>query len=120
MRICAVAFLALLALTFDSVAQDKPPEGVFAKRCEPKRLTTKPASAAKPDKLESIQSYKRAPTVKFQISAEGSVSDLKLTSGSGSSVIDRYALHRIAQWKFNSRPGCPIVESKTTIQIEWK
>jgi hypothetical protein len=89
------------------------------KRCDAKPLRPKPTRFHKSDKLEAIQSYKRAPTAKFQMDFDGSTFDLKLNCSSGSSGIDRFALPWVAQTQYNYRPGCPVVESETTVLINF-
>jgi TonB family protein len=69
--------------------------------------------------LESIAGYRRAPAVKFTIKSDGSVAEVRLQRGSGSPGIDRFALETAGKWKFNSRPGCPAVESQTKLLIDW-
>jgi hypothetical protein len=117
MKISFLAFATLCLCLHASSAQDKP-QSAFPKRCNPK-LLPKAARPEQPQEIEAIQSYKRAPTEKFQINSDGSISDLTLARSSGSRGIDRYVLKTIAQRKYNPRPGCPVVESKEPVLIHW-
>jgi len=66
------------------------------------------------------ESYKRAPTVKYLIQEDGTVSDAIIIRSSGLSDMDKKFVDAIAQWKYKPRPdGCGAIESQMTPTIHW-
>jgi TonB family protein len=66
------------------------------------------------------ESYKRAPTVKYLIQEDGTVSDATIIRSSGLSDMDKKFVDAIAQWKYKPRPdGCGVIESQMTPTIHW-
>jgi TonB family protein len=76
----------------------------------------KPVPTA-PYKFLPGESYKRSPTIKFQINEDGTVSNIKLIRSSGVKDIDRKLLKEASGWKFRAVPGC-VIDSKATIDID--
>jgi TonB family protein len=66
------------------------------------------------------ESYKRAPTVKYLIHLDGTVSDATIIRSSGLSDMDKKFVDAIAQWKYTPCPdGCGVIESQMTPTIHW-
>jgi len=120
MRIYILVLVALLVFSTRGAAQVKPQETSLPKRCNPKRLPNESPQTANSEKLDPSEFYKRPPVIRFQIEPDGSVSDVTLIRSSGSTGIDRYALRSVQHWKYNDRPGCPVIESKMAVLLDWK
>lgn len=73
-----------------------------------------------PFKTLPTESYKNAPSVKFLIQEDGSVSETSITRSSGVADIDKQVLEAISQWKYKPRPaGCGVIENQMTVIIHW-
>jgi len=73
-----------------------------------------------PFKTLLTESYKNAPSVKFLIQEDGSVSDVSITRSSGVADIDKKVLESVSQWKYKARPsGCGVIENQGTVLIHW-
>lgn len=72
-----------------------------------------------PFKTLPNESYKRAPTVKYSIQENGTVSDATITRRSGVADMDKKILDAVARWKYKPRPtGCGVIESEMTVTID--
>jgi len=72
-----------------------------------------------PYKFLPGETYKRSPTVIFQIDEDGTVSKVKLTRSSGVKAFDEQVVKTVSDWKFKGVPGC-ILDSEMTIVIDWE
>lgn len=73
-----------------------------------------------PFKTLPNESYKRAPTVKFLIQEDGTVSNVTITRSSGLADMDKKILDAIAGWKYKPRPAaCGVIETEMTVTIHW-
>ena len=113
-NIGAVLFTAGLVTTCwsqDSQKQSLPPE------CA-KTIRIYGAFPKGPFKTLPNESYKQAPTVKFLIQEDGTVSNATLTRSSGMADMDKKILDAIAKWKYKPRPsGCGAIETEMTAII---
>jgi hypothetical protein len=65
------------------------------------------------------ETYQHPPNVKYQIDEDGTVSDIKLIRSSGITDIDIRISFAAWNWKYKPRPGCGIVETETSVIIDW-
>lgn len=119
MRLCALAvctaLLFLLAVPCrgqTAGAQKVSPE--CKNRSLKKKLLGSPQFKFLPG-----ESYKAAPTVKFQINEDGSVSNVTLTRSSGVKGIDKWVIKEVSGWKYTPVLGC-IIETNMTLVIDWE
>jgi len=55
----------------------------------------------------------------FEILESGEVSNIRLKRSSGIADIDAYALNSVRRMKYNSRPGCGIVDSEAGVTVDF-
>jgi TonB family protein len=73
-----------------------------------------------PFKIFPAESYKRSPTIKFEIQEDGTVTNAVITRKSGVADIDQEFLDAITRWKYKPRPaGCGVIENEMTGTIDW-
>jgi TonB family protein len=95
----------------DSQKKSLPPE------CT-KIIRTHGAFPKGPFKTFPNESYKQAPTVKYQIQEDGTVSDATITRSSGIADMDKKILDAIAKGRYKPRPsGCGVIETEMTVTI---
>lgn len=114
MRLIIYAAVLLLPLAGTEAQQKaKPPE------CT--KVTRVHGSFPKgPFKALPTESYRNAPSAKFLIQEDGSVSDVRITRSSGVADIDKKVLESVSQWKYKARPsGCGVIENEGTVLIDW-
>jgi len=89
----------------------------LAKRCNPV-IVRKPKL-----KRRSIQVRKGEkatgfpPLIAFHIAESGEVVGAHVKRSSGIRDMDDSALSSIQSWRYNSRPGCPVIDSETVVLI---
>jgi len=69
--------------------------------------------------LRKGEIYRRTPVFHYAIDDQGRVINLRLVRGSGVKRLDAAVLNEIKQWHFQPRPGCPAIETDTSITIDW-
>src|SRR5215467_7728188 len=73
-----------------------------------------------PFKILPGESYKRSPTIKYEIQEDGAVTNAIITRKSGVADIDKKFLDSISRWKYKPRPpGCGDIENEMTVTIDW-
>lgn len=66
------------------------------------------------------ESYKRSPLLKFDINEDGTTTNVRIIRGSGVSEVDRKLAAVLRNSKYKPRPGCGIVKSGMTVDIDWR
>ena len=73
-----------------------------------------------PFKTLPAESYKRSPTIKYEIQEDGTVTNAVITRKSGVADIDQKFVDAITRWKYKPRPdGCGVIETEMTVTIDW-
>jgi len=73
-----------------------------------------------PFKILPKESYKRSPTIRYEIHEDGSVSNVTVIHSSGVIDIDRKWVDAIGGWKYKPRPlKCGVIETEMTVTIDW-
>jgi TonB family protein len=118
MRLCVLSVCAALLFLFavPCRGQTTGTEKVSSECKNRKALQHRGPSP--PYKFLPGESYKRPPTVKFQVNEDGTVSNMKLIRSSGVKDIDKKLIKAASTWKFKAVPGC-IIDSEATILIHW-
>jgi TonB family protein len=90
---------------------------------EVKHCAPKIASKGKPSNVSihvrSGEKRVKTPVIAFEVLPSGEVANARMKQRSGVQDIDRYALTQVRAWKFNNRPGCPVVESQCGVTIDF-
>ena len=107
-----------------ATAQQKPKKepNYDLKKCALKSLSKKVAYGGKPSSIRIRKGEKStgySPIVAFEILESGEVSNVRLKRSSGIADIDDNALAWIRSMKYNSRPGCGVIDSETGVTIDW-
>src|SRR5215467_3988756 len=116
-RLCLLFLLLAFFFPAPSPCQTRGTEGVSSE-CKNRTLEKKLAPKG-PYKFLPGETYKRSPTVIFQIDEDGTVSKVKLTRSSGVKAFDEQVVKTVSDWKFKGVPGC-ILDSEMTIVIDWE
>jgi TonB family protein len=103
-------------------SKDHPAEDAqqFAKQCNPvlvKKSKLKP-KAIRVREGEKSTGY--TPIIAFQITSTGEVLKAHVKRSSGIRDMDNSALSSIQSSKYNSRPGCPVIDSEADVLIHLK
>ena len=120
-RLAAATFI-LGAMVSTLVGQTKPlpDQKSDVKRCAPKIVNQAPSP--KEQSLRTRTGEKStgfSPIVAFQILESGEVVHAYVKRSSGIADIDAYALKLIQRTKFNRRSGCGIIESESSVDIDF-
>ncbi len=107
-----------------SVSQDKTEKGeanaeAIAKGCNPK-IVRKAESKHKAIKFREGEKLKNHPLVAFQIGESGEVISATVKRSSGVRDYDDAALSFVHSAKYNSRPGCPTIDSEAGVIIDFR
>jgi TonB family protein len=90
----------------------------IAKRCNPV-LVKKSKLKAKATRLrEGEKSTGYTPIIAFQITSTGEVLNARVKRSSGIRAMDDSALSWVSSGRYNSRPGCPVVENEADVLID--
>jgi outer membrane biosynthesis protein TonB len=123
MRAFAISAVFLL-LVIPRVGVAQPPSTdeskYYVKRCRPRMVHKN--TVAKPKTIQARKGEKATgypPVIAFEILESGEVAKARVKRSSGIADIDTYALNSIRGKKYNSRPGCGIVESEATVLIHF-
>lgn len=118
----AVATL-LVCSTCAIPAQDKsksqtPEEKALIARCSPRikkkqKMDRKTFRVRAGDKPTGF-----SPLISFQITESGEVINARVKRSSGIRDADNAALDFIKSGRYNSRPGCPLIESESSVSID--
>ncbi len=117
-------FLLFVGAVTPTRSQDKPEKPKaerqdFPKRCNPK-LVRKPKPVGRNISLhkgEKPTGY--GPLVTFQIAESGEVINIQLKRSSGFKGIDNLAVAWVKSSKYNSRPGCPVIEVEESVMVDF-
>lgn len=113
--------LSLVFVALAAVAQDssKPKLPYDVKRCTPKAVKqgTTPKKGFVRQKGEKASGY--SPIVSYEIPESGEVVNAKLKRSSGFKFLDDYALGWIRTTRYNSRPGCGIIDTEAGVLINF-
>jgi len=60
-----------------------------------------------------------APLIAFEILESGEVANARVKRSSGLADLDTYAFNCVRGTKYNSRPGCGVIETETTVLIHF-
>lgn len=124
-RLLVAAALTLTAGEFlTSVSQDKTEKGdtdakTLAKRCKAKIVTQSELKhkTIKVRKGEKATGF--TPLVTFQITESGDVIRVHLKRSSGFRDVDKAAIEFVNSARYNARPGCPVIESEASVNIDY-
>jgi TonB family protein len=117
-RLALVLFVFALAVPCNSQNGKKKLE--YPPECVP-RIQDKILPLKGPFKILPKETFKAAPSVRFDILQDGSVANMKLVRSSGISDIDSKLLSSVAHSKYKPRPpGCDVIESVMTVIIDWR
>jgi TonB family protein len=116
MRVCAL-FLAVFVCIVDPCRCQTAGPDKLSPQCRNRHLISESVPLG-PYKILPGETYKQSPRVKFQINEGGTVSNVKLTRGSGIKDLDGHVLRKVSAWKFKPAPGC-VFDSEVTILIHW-
>jgi TonB family protein len=73
-----------------------------------------------PYKILPKESYKRSPTIKYEIQEDGTVSNVTVTRSSGVADIDKKQRDAITRWEYKPRPvGCGVIETEISVIMHW-
>jgi TonB family protein len=61
----------------------------------------------------------RAPSVRYKINENGTVTNVKVLRYSGVKDIDQRLASSISNLKYAPRPGCPTIVTEMTLTIDW-
>jgi len=89
------------------------------KRCTPKimkRLSPKQKSI---QVRQGEKSTGFTPIIAFEIPESGKVTNVRLKRSSGIRDVDEYALNWVKSTSYNSRPGCPVIQSEEGVLIDF-
>ncbi len=121
--VCLVGISVLFTGRVNAIpAQNKPDKhdanrSDLAKRCNP-TLVRSSSPKGKPIQVrDGEKSSGFTPIVAFEILESGKVTNVRLKRSSGMRDIDDYALNSIRSHRYNSRPGCPVIETKADVLI---
>jgi TonB family protein len=87
------------------------------KRCIPKAVSHKtqmPHWNFRPG-----EKYVGMPLVSFEVLASGDVSNARVKRTSGVRDIDASAVNWIKSFKYNKRPGCPVIDNEMGVNIHF-
>jgi TonB family protein len=110
---------ATIALPQDKSKEKNKESKALAKLCNPsvvKHLKVKQTSI-QIRKGEKSSGF--TPLIAFQIAESGEVINAHVKRSSGIRDVDDYALNSIKSTKYNARPGCPVIESEASVNIDW-
>ena len=111
----------LVTMMSTVAAQEKPQAD---QKYDVKRCTPKIARHAQRPEHESIhirpgeKSSGFSPIIAYQILDTGEVTQAHIKRSSGIADIDIHALNWIRGFKFNTRSGCGVIESETSVIID--
>ena len=89
-------------------------------RCKTKIVKKTPRPEPKDLQWGKDEKYRGAPVISSTIQEDGNVVNVKLERSSGVRWIDEYALQTVKGRKYQAMPGCPGVETKETIIIDFQ
>jgi TonB family protein len=111
--------LVLLLFAAATAAQDHPQAGKYdVKRCTPKVVKHGPV----PKKYtigHQDQPTGYGPLITFEVLESGDVANAHLKRRSGYSTFDDAALKWIRGTKYNSRPGCGVIEEEASVLVHF-
>ena len=108
-----------------TAAQNKPEKhdadrSDLAKRCNP-TLVKSSSPKGKPIQVrDGEKSSGFTPIVAFEILESGRVANVRLKRSSGMRDVDNYALISVRSQGYNTRPGCPAIESEADVMIDYR
>jgi TonB family protein len=113
----AVLFGTLWAMNA-AQKDSRTPQNFDLKRCKPKMISKNAfnVSSLRVRKGEKPTGF--SPTVKFEILESGEVSHVHLKRSSGIADMDKAALEWVLGRKYNARPGCGVIESEGSLNID--
>lgn len=89
-------------------------------KCRTKPLKSKgPKISLPPHWLGKNEKYRGSPSVSFSIAPDGTVHDVILKKSSGARKMDEYAMDVIKGWKYKPMPGCPGIQTTTSLTIDF-
>jgi TonB family protein len=90
----------------------------LARRCNPV-IVRKPKLKRRSIQFrEGEKSTGYPPNIAFQVAASGEVLNAHVKRSSGIRDVDNSALSFIQSWRYNSRPGCPVIDSEAVVLIQ--
>ena len=92
----------------------------LAKRCNPTLVKSSSPKGQSIQVRDGEKSSGCTPIVAFEILESGNVTNIRLKRSSGMRDIDNYALTSVKSQRYNSRPGCPVIESEADILIDYQ
>jgi TonB family protein len=110
---------ATIALSQDKAEKTNEDQKRLIKRCTPvivkrPKLKVKSFQVRKGEKSTGF-----VPLIAFQIAESGEVINAHVKRSSGISDKDDIALNFVKSRKYNARPGCPVIESETSVTIDF-
>ena len=110
--------LLFLALANICSAQNSQPTKL-PEKCAKRRQLNR-AFPKGPYKFRRGEKYKDTPLFKFEISEQGTVTNVRLVRSSGVKDIDEKILAAVSKWKWESMPGCGVIDSEMTVVIDFR
>ena len=102
-------------------AQDKTkPESEYdVRKCEPRVTSHAPHRKPPEIHVRKGEKYTNSPVVAYQILESGEIAHAFVKRRSGVADADKYALASVQEFKYNTRPGCGVVESQAVVTIDF-
>jgi TonB family protein len=91
----------------------------FPKRCNPIFVRKPRSDGRKISVRKGDKSTGYGPLVTFQIAESGEVINIHLKRSSGFKDIDDLALSWVKSGKYNSRPGCPVIDVEESVMVDF-
>ena len=90
------------------------------RRCSPKVVKKSPMPrGSKPFRKAGEEPSKFPPIISYEILESGEVRNARVKRSSGFSGIDEYVLNWVQSRRYNSRPGCGVIETEEAVTIDW-
>jgi TonB family protein len=92
----------------------------FPKRCNPIVVNKGKVSPGEIHIRKGDKPTGFTPLIAFGITEVGEVIDAHVKRSSGIREVDGAALNWIRSTKYNSRPGCPVIDNETNVLIDYQ
>jgi hypothetical protein len=92
----------------------------IAKRCNPVLVKKPKLKKTAIHVREGEKSTGYTPIIAFQITSTGEVLNAHVKRSSGILEMDDSALSWVSSGRYNSRPGCPVVENEADVLIDFR
>jgi TonB family protein len=92
----------------------------LAKRCNPTLVKSGSPKGKSIQVRDGEKSSGFTPIISFEILETGKVNNARVKRSSGIRDIDYYALASIRSQRYNSRPGCPVIETDADVMIDFQ